>query len=204
MADDSRASAPAGAATDAFGRAVLDPTKNVLDLVAAAILRQDDLRKMEAANSLRMAELRHVHQDQVASLRAAYDDKLREAESARIDAIRAVDVNNVATAAAASAATASTLASQVAASAEALRNQVAAAAQAQTVALAAALEPVQKDIQDLRKAQYEQQGSKAQVVESRDVSGSRGQNVGLWIGAAVGILGFLLAVATVIIAVSVK
>jgi hypothetical protein len=56
----------------------VDPSKNVLDLVNAAILRQDDLRA---------AEGRRV--DELAALRALYDDKLRVAESARIDAILA-------------------------------------------------------------------------------------------------------------------
>jgi hypothetical protein len=60
----------------------------------------------------------------------------------------------------------------VATSAEALRNQVAAAASAQTVALAAALEPIIKDIADLRRAQYEAQGQKAQVVEARAGTGA--------------------------------
>jgi hypothetical protein len=38
-----------GLATDSQGNPVVDPTKNVLDLVAAAIQRQDDLRAVEAA-----------------------------------------------------------------------------------------------------------------------------------------------------------
>jgi hypothetical protein len=48
---------------------------------------------------------------------------------------------------------ATTLVAQVAASAETLRTQVAAAATAATTALAAALEPIQKDIADLRRVQ---------------------------------------------------
>src|SRR5580765_3501320 len=39
---------PTGLATDALGNPVIDPTKNVLDLVAAAIQRQDDLRHAES------------------------------------------------------------------------------------------------------------------------------------------------------------
>lgn len=62
---------------------------------------------------------------------------------------------------------ATTLAAQVATSAETLRTQVAAAAAAATVALSAALEPIQKDIQDLRKAQYEAQGKSVQTGETR-------------------------------------
>jgi len=135
---------------------VIDPTQNVLDLVTAAIKRQDDLREAAA---------KHVRE--VIELRADFEEKLRAAETGRIDAIRAVDVGAVNRAAEVSAQQATTLAAQVATSAETLRTQVAAAAAAATVALSAALEPIQKDIQDLRKAQYEAQGVKAQTGETR-------------------------------------
>jgi hypothetical protein len=133
-----------------------DPTPNVQDLVEAAILRQDDLRTLESG-----------HIREVAALRAHYDEKLREAETARINAIRAVDVG-----------AAATLAQQVAASAEALRGQVEAARIQTAATLAAALEPIQKDIQDLRKTQYESQGQRAQVIETRDVRGESRLNQG--------------------------
>lgn len=149
------------AATDARGNAVPDPTANVLALVAAAVRRQDDLRT---------AESRHVRE--VATLRAEYAADLRHAETERINAIRAVDVAAVQQASQVSATQASTLAAQVATSAETLRTQVAAAATAATVALAAALEPIQKDIADLRRAQYEAQGQKTQIVETRSQSGA--------------------------------
>jgi hypothetical protein len=145
-----------GPGVDAQGKPVIDPTQNVLQLVAAAIQRQDDLR--EQAD-------RHVRE--IAALRAGYDEELRKAETARIDAIRAVDVGAVNRAAEVSAQQATTLAAQVATSAETLRTQVAAAATAATVALAAALEPIQKDIADLRRAQYEAQGVKSNVGEAR-------------------------------------
>jgi hypothetical protein len=62
-----------GAATDAHGLPVVDPTRNVLQLVEAAIQRQDDLRDADA---------RHVRE--VAALRDRYEDRLREAESVRV------------------------------------------------------------------------------------------------------------------------
>jgi hypothetical protein len=155
MANDDRPHNP-GLGVDAQGLPVVDPTKNVLDLVDAAVQRQDDLREMES---------RHIRE--LADLRADYDEKLRKAETARIDAIRAVDVGAVNRAAEVSAQQALTLANQVAVSAETLRTQVAAAASAATTALAAALEPIQKDIADLRRAQYEAQGVKTNVGESR-------------------------------------
>jgi hypothetical protein len=124
--------------------------------VDAAIKRQDDLREMESK-----------HRDREAAMRHDYERELREAESARIDAIRAVDVGAVNRAAEVSAQQAQTLANQVATSAETLRTQVQAAATAATVALAAALEPIQKDIADLRRAQYEAQGVRTQTGDAR-------------------------------------
>jgi hypothetical protein len=162
-----------GPSTDRLNDPVIDPTKNVLDLVDAANRRQDDLRK---SGSKHTREIIKLHQ--------WYDEKLRAAETARINAIREVDVAAVQRAAEVAAAQASTLANQVSVSAETLRGQVAAAAQAATVALAAALEPVQKDIADLRRVQYEGVGSKTQVIESSSRSG----NVGLWIGLGIAIL----------------
>jgi hypothetical protein len=155
-----------GPSVDRYGVPVADPTANVLGLVNAAIRRQDDLRGLEAQ-----------HLRELANLRAHYDERLREAETARINAIRAVDVGAVNRAAEVSATQAQTLASQVTVSAETLRTQVAAAATAASTALSAALEPIQKDIADLRRAQYEAQGQKTQVVETRDTSAAKTMNV---------------------------
>jgi hypothetical protein len=155
-----------GPGVDRFGTPVVDPTQNVLDLVNAAIKRQDDLREMQSAHVTQIGQLREDHARYITELRAGYGQELRAAETARIDAIRAVDVGAVNRAAEVSATQATTLATQVATSAEALRGQVEAARQQTATALAAALEPIQKDIQDLRRAQYEAQGQKTQVVES--------------------------------------
>lgn len=179
-----------GPATDVHNEPVIDPTKNVLQLVEAAIRRQDDLRKLEARGLRREAEMR-----------AKYEDRLSQAESARIDAIRRVDVEAVQQASAVAETRATALATQVAASAEAMRNQVAAAATAAATSLAAALVPLQEAIADLRRAQYEQQGQKAQVTETR----SKGANNGLWIGIAIagvfGLLSFVTTVAAIGIAI---
>ena len=141
-----------GPAVDAQGRPVIDPTENVIALVNAEARRLGEMLDAVTGHAVDMA-----------NLRAEYDEKLRKAETERIDAIRAVDVGAVNRAAEVSAQQANTLAAQVSQSAETLRTQVAAAATAATVALAAALEPIQKDIADLRRAQYEQAGSKAGV-----------------------------------------
>ena len=168
-----------GQGVDFEGRAVIDPTKNVLDLVAAETKRQDDLRKQESD-----------HVREVMMIRERFFEELRLAEAARIDAIRAVDVGNVQRAAEVQAAQAATLATQVAVSAETLRTQVASTAAQGTLALAAALDPIQKDIADLRRAQYEAQGQKTQVVERQAQAGG----IGLWIGVAVAMVAALIAV----------
>lgn len=173
-----------GVGVDAGGGPLIDPTKNVLDLVAAMARRQDDLR-----------DVGERHQREVSTLRADHTREMRQAEAERINAIRAVDVAAVQQAAQVSAQQAMTLAAQVAASAETLRTQVAAAATAATVALAAALEPIQKDIADLRKTQYEQAGGKAQVGETRDARGDARLNLNTVIIA----MGLIIAAVTLVI-----
>jgi len=143
---------------DAWGYPAIDPTTNVKSDIAQAVKRLDDLRQMDREHTREMMELR-----------ARHTAEMRKAEADRIDAIRTVDVAAVRAAAEVSATQATTLAAQVATSAETLRNQVAAAATAATVALAAALEPIQKDIADLRRVQYEQQGAKQGGVDLRGV-----------------------------------
>src|ERR1035438_8853491 len=146
-----------GLGVDRFGGGVVDPTANVISLVEASIRRLDDLR--DAQTNERHEEIEHIKA--LVKLRSEYDKELRVAESERIDAIRAVDTGAVSRAAEVSAQQAATLATQVAASAETLRGQVEAARIQTATALAQALDPIQKDIQDLRKAQYEQQGQKS-------------------------------------------
>lgn len=145
-----------GLGVDSAGLPVIDPTENVLNLVEAAVKRLDDLRE---------AERRHTRETM--EIRAQHTRDMRLAETARIDAIRAVDVGAVNRAAEVAAQVAQTLAAQVSAVAEANRAQVSAAATAQSIALANALEPMQKSIDDLRRAQYEAQGVKSNVTESR-------------------------------------
>lgn len=63
-----------GVGVDSRGGAVIDPTKNVLDLVQAAIQRQDDLRREaeKLQNAMRDADTRRLNE-------------LREAETRRIN-----------------------------------------------------------------------------------------------------------------------
>jgi hypothetical protein len=182
-----------GPSTDKHNDPVIDPTKNVLDLVQSAIARLDDIRVLSVTrmDDLREQESRHVRE--IAALRADYQAELRQAETERINAIRAVDVQAVQQASVVQETRATALAAQVAASAEAMRNQVQAAATAAATSLAAALEPVQKDIADLRRAQYEAQGQKTQVVEAH----ASGASSGMWVGIVLSVFGLMIALAAV-------
>ena len=178
---------------------VIDPSKNVDDLVNAAnrrmddvlavtIQRQDDLRVAERHHSREVLELRAQLGEkgeeclkEMADLRAQHVDQLRRAETERLDAIRRVDVDAVQRAAEVQATQAGALATQVTTSAETLRASVAAAATAAQISLAAALEPLQKAIDDLRRSQYQEQGQKTQVVETQ----AKGSSTGLWVGLAI-------------------
>jgi hypothetical protein len=184
-----------GAAVDAQGRAVLDPTKNVLDLVQAAIDRLDDLNTAYREHYDMRFELLEKQMDR----ETAHSAELRKAEAERINAIRSVDVAAVQQAAAVSATAATTLAAQVATSAETLRNQVAATQTANAAGLSAALDPIIKDIADLRRAQYEQQGQKAQVTEARSAADPKRQWVSIAIAAAAVVSAFVLTTGGIII-----
>ena len=157
--DSSSGGVGSGPATDRYNDPVIDPTLNVKEKMADIERRQDDLRE---------AESKHVRE--IVGLRAKYDEELRIAETNRIDAIRAVDVAAVQQTAKVQADQATALAQTVVQSAEALRTQQAAATEAQGVRLQTALEPIQKAVEDLRRAQYEAQGQKSQVVETRSAT----------------------------------
>jgi len=148
-----------GPAVDAGGMPVIDPTANVRALVEAGLRRQDDLREMDA---------KHVRE--VLSLRSEYDDKLRRAESNRIDAVRLVDVGAAGLAAQVSTQQAAALAQQTTVLSDTLRTQVATVAQAAQASLVGALAPMQKAIDDLRQAQYQQQGQAVQRTEGKGTS----------------------------------
>lgn len=184
-----------GPSTDSDNRPVIDPTENVLALVAAESRRQDDLRTADA----RLHENEVACLKEIADLRERHSNDLRLAEAQRIDAIRAVDVGAVNRAAEVATTQATTLATQVATVAETLRTQVAAAATASTTALAAALEPIQKDVSDLRQVQFQQQGERVARVEDRGIQVTdRGQSNWL-IGVVISAAGLLLAIIVVVL-----
>jgi hypothetical protein len=149
------------------GNGSKDPSPNVLDLVSAAMQRQDDLREAatKREDDLRILTTRHL--EAMTALRSAHSAEVMRKESERLDAIRLVDTGAVTRAAEVSALQAQTLATSQATIAETLRGQVQAAATATASALATALAPITKAIEDLRQAQYQQQGEKAQAIDMR-------------------------------------
>ena len=162
-----------GPGVDAQGTPVIDPTLNVRHDLAASERRQDDLRDVSAGWQERMADLRFQFTEQLAALRAAHGAELRQAETERLDAIRRVDQGNVEAAAKVQTQAASTLAGQVAGAADAMRTQVETTRQQLQAQIAATNEPLLHGVAELRKVQYETAGSKAQTVETRDVSAGR-------------------------------
>ena len=182
-----------GPSVDALGNPAIDPTKNVLDLVEAAVTRLDDLFAQDQGHRKEIDAIRQTH---ALEIRALQKD-LREAESARINAIRAVDVGAVQRAAEVQADVATALANQVALSAETLRNMVSDTATATATALQTTIAPILTAVEELRRAQYEAQGQKTQVVESRAAGGS----FGMWVGVAVGGLALFFSIVIGVISI---
>jgi hypothetical protein len=172
-ADDPVPGTGPGPGVDRYGRDVYDPSKNVDSLVNTAIQRQDDLRTAESRHLRELASIRaeydRILRDNergLADLRSTYDEKLALKETQRLDAIRAVDVATGTTAAQAAEARAATLAASQQASAEVLRNQLEQARITTAEALEARIAPLVKAVEDLRQAQYQQQGEKSSKVDT--------------------------------------
>lgn len=147
-----------GIPIDFIGGPTVDPTKNVLDLVQAAVARLDDLRDAESRRLDERAAAERSHIREIMKLTAEYEDKLASAEAKRIDAIRAVDVGAVAVAAERATQQATVLAAQVATSAETLRTLVQTSATALATQQTAIMEPITTRIAALERTSYEGAG----------------------------------------------
>lgn len=146
-----------GPATDRHNEPVVDPTKNVLELVAAANQRQDDLR--EAENKFWAAAIEHVKE--MAALREEHLQQIGSLESKRIDAIRQVDVLAVNTAADRQSQAIATLATQTATNAETLRAMVATTATTIATQTAQTVAGITERISSLEKSSYIGSGRQA-------------------------------------------
>ena len=192
---------------------IIDPTANVLSLVAAAVLRLDDLRKAEMlrVDQLRDAEIRRVNEQM--TLLSAHSAQLNLAEAKRIDAIRAVDVNAVSVANERASAQAQVLANQVSQSAETLRALVAQTATTVAQQLAQVSSGIAERLSALEKSSNEGIGKNLfrdpqmelllrEMKETRETMTSRGgrsEGIGAVAGwivsgimALIAVLGFIL------------
>lgn len=186
-----------GLAVDAGGNPVIDPTKNVLDLVTASERRLDDL----AAAAEKLSSVKHEHSRELIRLNAQHARELREAETKRLDAIRAVDT-----------AAAAVLANQVASSASTLRDLVATTAAAAATAAAGIYNPLADRVSQLERTSYEGSGkatvadpmmarmvdavealrsNMSEGVGKRDGREDARSNVGMWVGVGGAVFAFL-------------
>lgn len=128
----------------------VDPTKNVLQLVEAAVKRLDDLRELSA--QLLKAQLDHI--DEVVKIRAEHAKEVRMLESDRLDKIRQVDVLAGTTAADRAQVAITTLAGVTTANAETLRAMVADTATTIAAQTAQANAALTERIASLEKSSY--------------------------------------------------
>jgi len=135
---------------NAGGKEILDPTKNVLLVLNAAIQRIDDLQRSEMK---RIEDKLTTHTE--------YTRQLASAESERINAIRAVDVRAGAIDRERAIAQAAVLANQVVASAETLRTLVATTASAMAQQTATVVNQLMERITLLERSKYEISGTRS-------------------------------------------
>lgn len=188
-----------GIPVDVSGGPTIDPTRNVLDLVAAQVVRLNDLadeRQKLADSKIQCLKdvqaLQAAHQSQMAAMRTSYEAELREKETARLDAIRAVDVAAVQQAAAVAEVRASVLAAQVTSTSDAMRAQVAAAQVSAEAKLTQALEPLQAAIAQLNQSMYQLAGQRTEKSESR---GGNQWIIATIISVLFGVLSIAMAIA---------
>jgi phage terminase Nu1 subunit (DNA packaging protein) len=114
-------------ATDALNGVgnVIDPTKNVLDLVDAAVMRIDDMAELRAViadEKIARMEREWIHLEAMASLREQHAREARESEAKRLDAIRDNDRSTLTATTAQSQQSIQALATAATTTAEVLRN----------------------------------------------------------------------------------
>lgn len=150
-----------GVAVDARGGQVVDPTKNVLDLVEAAIRRQDDLRAAEARrqDAERTSEVKFHIAMRDADLRRIAD--LRDADTRRLNELRDAETRRI-----------NELATQKQIFDLELARVIRAGLDASTLLLATQLKEVKTDASD-RMAKLEQfaneQRGRASATDPRDI-----------------------------------
>jgi len=157
MAVDAIPRGAPGIPVDAGGGPTIDPTKNVLDLVAAAVRREDDLR--EAERRFNATEIAHVKE--LARLRAGHSREIRILDADRLEKVRQVDQLNADRLAQQIRDAVDTLATTTAATAETLRNQGAATAAVVAGQTERIVNPILERLAALERASYTGQGRQA-------------------------------------------
>jgi len=74
---------------------VIDPTKNVMSLVAAEAKRQDDLRAAENRRIDDTRLLQKEYERELRIVRAEYEQRLSKAESVRVDALATAESRRI-------------------------------------------------------------------------------------------------------------
>jgi len=146
---------------------LIDPTSNVLSLVAAAIARQDDLRVAEnkRVDDLRILSEKCSHEIQ--QVRDVYQKELAEAESKRINAITLAESRRI-DALLSAASNAVALASEKAATqAATLAAQVTATGTATAAQIGLIRESLEKRLQIVEQNQYQSGGATQQRSEGQ-------------------------------------
>lgn len=150
---------------------VIDPTENVMSLVAASNLRQDDLRVMSVTYQENIGNVRTEHQRQLDSLRESYQSKLSTAEANRIDASALAESRRVDAVIASMKADVALASEKSSATAAALATSVASAAVSTVAQINEVRNSHDNRLAVLEKNQYSQGGAKTQQAEG--VTGNR-------------------------------
>ena len=146
---------------------LIDPTANVLQLVAAAMERQDDLRLAESRHRDAISVLRDKLSREIREAERNGQRDLALAESRRIDALIEAQDQRVTLASSKAELTAVALAERVDASAKALAASVEASAKALAATVETTAKTLSERIVPLEQFRYEQAGSSSQRTEGR-------------------------------------
>jgi rubrerythrin len=145
----------------------IDPTANVLSLVAEAMQRQDDLRAAESRHRDALSDLRDRLSREIRDAERNGQRDLALAESRRIDALMEAQDQRVTLASSKAERTAVALAERVDASAKALAASVEASAKALAATVETTAKTLSERIVPLEQFRYEQAGSSSQRSEGR-------------------------------------
>lgn len=137
--------------SDKFSGTFSDPTYNVMQLVGAAVKRQDDLHLSE----FKRVDEALQHLKDMALLRAEHSSKMNEKESDRLDAIRQVDVLAGNTQAVAAATAIQALAATTTTNAENIRSTVVSTAATMANQLTNTVAGINERLAALERSSYE-------------------------------------------------